>query len=247
MDHGAKARSLPFMTASIRLNDLVDISWDDDTFIERAYHVWREIGNIATEVKMANVNVGADLTITLPQDCEFIKGLVSTDFQNSRNFDGSFGDYQTTPKGKMPEVRPDESTVSMESNVRSTTSTVPGESVAYKVYPGYLKVVSPMMAGQSAVLLYSCIEKDPDGLPYLNDPEVEAIALTLAKQELERRVFRGEQAALPALQIFGPKADIAMANAKSPEKLNDDDLDRLLDIKTSWGRKTHSSRYQFGD
>ena len=248
MEHGSKARSLPFMTASTRLNDLYDISYDDDTFIERAYWVWRQIGNIATEVKVAHVNIGADLTITLPQDCEFIKGLVSTDFQNSRNFDGSFGDYQTTPKGKMPEVRPDPSTVSMESNVRSSTSVVPGESVAYKVFPGYLKVVSAMMAGQTADLLYYCIEKDPDGLPYVNDLEAEAIAIWLAKQELERRAFRGDKGAIEMLVYIGPRAEIAMAAAKSSdEKISDDDLDRLLDIKTSFGRKTHSSRFYFGD
>lgn len=248
MEHGSKARTLPFMTASTRLNDRFNISYDDDTFIERAYWVWRQIGNIATEIKEAVVNIGADLIVTLPQDCEFVKGLVSEDFQDARNFDGSYGDYQTTPKGKMPEVRPDPSTVSMESNVRSTTSVVPGESVAYKIYPGYLKVVSPMMAGQTASLLYYCIEKDPDGLPYLNDVEADTISIVLAKQELERRAFSGDMSAVNMLKWVSSQADIAMAAAKiSDEKISDDDLDRLLDIKTSFDRKVHSSRFQFGD
>ena len=61
MELQAKARHLPFMTGSTLLNDRFKISWDDDTYIERAYYIWRSIGNIAVELKVANVMVGMDL------------------------------------------------------------------------------------------------------------------------------------------------------------------------------------------
>lgn len=252
MELQAKARHLPFMTVSTRLNDRFHISMDDSTLIERGYWIWRSIGNIAVDVKSANVQVSSDLVVTLPQDCEFVKSLTTRGFQDVRNFDGSFGDYSFTPKGRAPEVKPDPTTVSVEANVRAMISTTPGERIDYKTYPGYLKITSPLMAGQSAVLIYNTIVTGPDGLPLLNDPEVEAIVVTLALREAEADLFRGgatfnartgQAAAL--VTYLKAESDRLLCDAKAPEKISDDGLDQLLDMKTSWGRKVFNSKMNF--
>jgi hypothetical protein len=252
MELQAKARHLPFMTISARLYDRFKIAMGDDTIVERGYYIWRSIGNVATDIKTANVQVSSDLIVTLPQDCEFVRSLTTAAFQNDRNFDGSFGDYSFTPKGRAPEVRPDPTTVSVEANVRAMISTVPGERVDYKTYPGYLKITSPLMAGQSAVLIYNSIVTGPDGLPLLNDLEVEAIVVTLALREAEQDLFRGGSTfnartgqASSLVTYLKAESDRLLCDAKSVEKISDDGLDQLLDIKTSWGRKVHNSKMNF--
>ena len=239
----AKGRHLPFFTAAARLNDRSHIVFGDDTFVERAYWVWRQIGNIATESKVAFVNVSTDLIVTLPQDCEFVRSLSTTDFQDEMHSNGSFGDYYFNPKGRNPEVRPDPATTSTEANVRTPITTQPGERVDYSTYDGYLKVTSPLMAGRSAVLVYQSIVTGEDGLPLLNDIEAEAIAVTLALQEAEKALFRKEAGADVLVKYLSAESAKLMTEAKFDEKLSDDGLDQILDAKTNWGRKVYGSRY----
>ena len=252
MELQAKSRHLPFMTASARLNDRFGISYDDDTFIERAYYIWREIGNIAVELKSALLTVSMDLVVTLPQDCEFIRSLTTSDFQDDLHGGGSFGDYKYTPKGRMPAVKPDPTTTSVEANIKASGAMVSGESISYKTYDGYLKLESPIMAGRHAQLVYNAVVKGEDGLPLLNDIEVEAIAVTLALREAEKDLFRSGAGfsartgqAAPMVTYLKAESDRLMASAKTPEKISDDGLDKLLDVKTSFGRKVFGKRFNF--
>ena len=250
MELTAKGRHLPFMTIAARLQDRFNISYGVDDFVEKAYYIWRSIGNIATETKVAAVFVSEDLVVTLPQDCEFVRSLTTTDFEDSINFGGSFGDYSFSPKGRAPEVKPDPNVTSIESNVRASISTVAGERLSYETYPGYLKLASPMMAGKSAQLVYSSMTTDTDGLPLLNDLEVEAIVVTLALRESELSLFRAGAgfnaktgAVAPLVTYLKTESDRLLCAAKSDEKISDDGLDQLLDIKTSWDRKVFHSRF----
>jgi len=245
MESTAKARHLPFMTAATRLNDRYHIVLNDDTFIERAYYIWRSIGNIATELKTAIVSVGSDLIVTLPQDCEFVRILVSDAFSDSMHNSGSFGDYSFSPKGRSPEVKPDPAMTSVEANAKASLASVPGERLGYVTYDGYLKVNSPLMAGKPATLVYNSILVGTDGLPLLNDLEVDAIAINLAVIEAEQGLFRKEPGADKILQYLAPKAEIALCAAKADEKISDDGLDQLLDQKSSWGRKVFNNRLHF--
>jgi hypothetical protein len=239
----AKGRHLSFFTANARLADRFHVVLGDDTFIERAYWIWRQIGNIATESKVASVQVSSDLIITLPQDCEFVKSVSTTDFQDNFHNRGSFGDYSFNSKGRSPEVRPDPAMTSVEANVRSPLTVQPGERVDYTTYDGYLKVTSPLMAGRSAMLVYSSILVGTDGLPLLNDIEAEAIAVTLALREAEMGLFRKEPGANILVQYLSAESAKLMTSAKNDEIISDDGLDQLLDVKTSWGRKVFNSRF----
>jgi hypothetical protein len=242
MELTAKGRHLPFFTANARLADRFHVVLGDDTFIERAYWIWRQIGNIATEPKVASVQVSTDLIVTLPQDCEFVDSLSTTDFQDELHYGGSFGDYSFNPKGRQPEVKPDPAMTSVEANVRSSLSVQPGERISYTTYDGYLKIASPLMAGRSAVLVYKSIVTGPDGLPLLNDVEAEAIAVTLALREGEMALFRREPGADVLVKYLSAESARLLTDAKSDEKISDDGLDAILDAKTSWGRKVYGSR-----
>jgi hypothetical protein len=152
----------------------------------------------------------------------------------------------------MPEVRPDPATVSVEANVKTPLYNVPGERVSFETYDGYLKVASPLMATRQAILVYSSILVGEDGLPLLNDPEVEAIVYMLALQNAEKELFRSGAgfnartgAVAPLVTYLKAESDKAMCAAKADEKISDDALDKFLDIKTSWGRKVFGNRFNF--
>jgi hypothetical protein len=101
------------------------------------------------------------------------------------------------------------------------------------------------MAGSNAMLVYSSIVAGEDGLPLLNDLEVEAIAITMALREAESGLFRKEPGAQLLVQYLSPLSERALCDAKSDEKISDDGLDAMLDQKTSWGRKVYGSRFNF--
>ena len=77
MERIAKQRSLPFMTAKIKAQQLYALDMKDDDFIEMAYDVWRSIGNIAPQITRYFTTIPDDFIIELPRDLEFIKTVTA--------------------------------------------------------------------------------------------------------------------------------------------------------------------------
>ena len=243
MEQNSKTRNQPFLTALARVYSRYGLTLEKDDFIERAYYVWRMIGNIATTSRRFDFVVPEDGVVDLPTDCEFVKSVTTTEvLPNVRGNTMGGKDFYNS-KGKHREVRPDESMSSAESSVRMSKDYQYGTTVDYTVGDGYIQISSPTMRNRELTMYYSAIEKDEDGLPLLNDKEVEAIAAMVALQEAERRLFRGLKGSDILVQYLNPKADQLMAAAKSDEKISDDAIDKILDIKTSWDRKVYGRRF----
>jgi D-hexose-6-phosphate mutarotase len=86
----------------------------------------------------------------------------------------------------------------------------------------------------------------------LNDKEVSAIAAEVARQIMTAKMsgMVGKQTSMAQaqvsttmLQFIAQEAARLMAAAKIDEKINDDGLDKMLDIKTSWDRKIYGKRW----
>lgn len=209
---------LPFLTAKARVKSRYGIEMELDDFIEKAYYIWRSIGNIATKSKTIEVVNPDNGMITLPSDCEF---LDSVRIKNNLYFTNGY-----SSSGKKVE----------ETEVNVEYVTVDDKNI---------KITSIGLEGLDLVIEYSSITVDPDGLPLLNDPEVEAIAANVAMQQSEINLFRNIAGADKQLQYIKPIADRLLLAAKSSEKLSDDNLNKILDIKTSWNRKTFGDRFDF--
>ena len=243
MEQTSKKRTLPFLTARALVSRRYSISLDKDDFIERAYYIWRTIGNIATQDKKFPIVVPEDGVIELPKDCEFVRSVSSADLLPNTFENTMSGKNYYNSEGYNKEVRPDESMLSAESAARISPSYTHGTTISYSVGDGYIQVDSAVMRNRTVTIIYSAIDKDADDLPLLSDKEVEAIATNIALQEVERRLFQGVKGMDKMLQYLKPEADRLLLAAKSDEKINDDALDRLLDTKTSWDRKVYGRRW----
>jgi hypothetical protein len=214
----ANAHKLPFLTAKARMKSRYGIEMELDDFIEKAYYIWRSIGNIAINQKSVEYVIPENNIITLPSDCEFLDSVrLKYNLYNADGFDSS--GRKSTEK---------ETTVSYD--------TIEDKAI---------KITNIGLEGLDVILEYSSIAVDPDGLPFLNDPEVEAIAANVAKQKAEIDLFRNIKGADSILQYIKPEADRLLIAARNDEKITDDGLNKLLDVKSSWDRKTFGEKFNF--
>jgi len=243
MELGAKKNHLPFKTAKARLKSRYGITISEDDFIEKAYYIWREIGNIATDAKFYSVTVPQDLIIYLPKDCEFVNSVTSGSMSDAM---GNSGTITMNSGGRVMEVRPSAGMLTNDYESRVNNLHPEGESVNYIIGDGFIKLTTQDFFGRVVAIQYDAISIDEDGLPLLNDKEVEAISANLALQQAQIEMFKRVQGADKLYAMLQPEAVRLMVAAKTPEKISDEALDRMLDIKVSWDRKTFGNRYKFG-
>lgn len=243
MELAAKKNHLPFKTAKSRLKSRYGITLPEDEFIEKAYYIWRDIGNIATDPRRYSAVVPQDLIVYLPKDCEFVNSVTTGSMTEPT---GNSGTIMYTSGGREMESRPSAGLLSNDYEARVTNLRPEGESINYELGVGFIKLTSQDLFGRTIMIQYDAISVDEDGLPLLNDKEVEAIAVNLAFQQAQIDMFRRIQGSDKLAAMLKPEADRLLLAAKSPEKISDEALDRMLDVKTSWDRKTFGNRYKFG-
>jgi hypothetical protein len=241
MERIAKKRHLPFLTSKAKAKQRYALDMKTDEFIEMAYDVWRSIGNIATTVTRYFTKVPDDMIVEIPQNAEFIQSVTSVDQQAVvTTFDSGGEKERHVPAVSVRSNTP-------ERNQSLTTS--PGESINYTVLDeNTIQITSPNMINNDIMIVYNAINVDDDGLPLLNDKEVEAIAAEVARRWYVRKSFQDVGPAannrfVSMLQLITAEATRLMAAAKIDEKITDDAIDKMLDIKTSWDRKVYGRRF----
>ena len=93
------------------------------------------------------------------------------------------------------------------------------------------------------IVYRSLLVNEDDGLPLLNDKEVAAIAAEVTRREVARQAFQGIKGKAEMLSYIEKEANRLMAAAKIDEYINDDAIDQILDIKTTFDRKIYGRRY----
>lgn len=243
MEFEANARTSPFLQARARLKNRYNLTMDTDDFIEKAYYIWRDIGNIATQNHEYTIQVPSDGVVELPHDCEFVKSVVSEEVLPNTVRNTSWGNKTFDSAGPTAEVTPYEPGLSADASARKTGSYQFGANVAYTTGAGFIKINSPAVYNRMVTVFYSSIDKDEDGLPLLNDKEVDAIAANLALQIAEIQLFQGKKGADVLVTYMKTESDRLFQAAKIPEKFSDSGLDKVMDIKVSWNRKVYGSKF----
>lgn len=235
MEKQAKIRSLPFLSALHLAHELYDLTMKEDDFIEMGYKVWRDIGNVAPVLTRFFTKVPEDYVIELPPHCEFVESvtIINRPIMDS-NFDSAGRKDFRAPANVNNVVTP---------HMNASMTTSPGESVNYSLEVGAVKITSPEALGNDIMVVYRSILTGEDGLPLLNDKEVAAIAAEVTKRITIRRAFMDVNSNKDVMTFIIAEAARCMAAAKIDEYINDDAVDRLLDIKTSWDRKTFGHRF----
>lgn len=240
MEKQTKKRHLPFLTSKAKAQQLYAVSMNEDDFIEMAYDIWRSLGNIATKLTRYFIKVPADYIIELPFQCEFIDSVSLVDkLDTMSTFDSG---------GRKDRHVPSVSVRSNLPGINESVTSTKGMSVNYiTVGEHAIKITSTDTFGTDIMIVYRALDLDTDNLPLLNDKEVEAIAAEVARRDLVRKAFMGvglkDKSHATLLQYIVGEATRLMAAAKITENINDDNIDKLLDIKTSWDRKQYKRRF----
>lgn len=95
------------------------------------------------------------------------------------------------------------------------------------------------------LIIYEGEMLDEEGLPYLNDKEVQAIAcyaayVTKTRQALETN----NNVAMQQAQLLQREWNKFCDSARVPEHIDQNDMNKILDVKSSFMRKTYGRSYK---
>lgn len=94
-------------------------------------------------------------------------------------------------------------------------------------------------------ILYKGEVLDENDLPYINDKEVMAIATYVAYVTTYKEGLLTKNIGIINLaQDLKNKANVYIDEARTPEYINQNEMNEILDIKTSWNRKSHGRSYK---
>lgn len=234
-----------FMYAKFLLKDLYDIDMHQDDYVERAYNVYRAIGNIATGVHHFKFTVGDDLKIELPCNCEFIESVSTDENLLMRQEDliiYSATNSSLSPNSFLADIISNESLrrvyIPQSSNLHPTGIFMPYD------LQGRVMHFFPEQSGTKGNLIYRGVLVDDDDNPILYRKEAEAIAAQLAYLHTQKQVFMRDPAAAGILSYIKPEANRLMAAAKIPEYISQNQWNRIFAARTRHDRKVFNSSYK---
>ena len=244
--------SLPFydfMYGKYLLKDLFDIKIHEDDYVERAYNIWRDIGNIATSIHAFEVTIDDSCIVVLPCNVEFVESVSDG---RADDCGGSVmlyhADWSTNPNVHLADAvtrNPNAKRVDISDQGSRLHPT--GEFVPYELHgkPGSFSLqFDSEFIGTNCVCIYRGICVDPEGNPLLTRKEAEAIAYKMAFIDTQKRFFMNDPNAGAKLEYIKTEMGRKMAAAKIPEYLSQNHINRLLSSLTRHDRKVFWSSYK---
>lgn len=219
-------------TAFSLLNTLYGIEMKESDFEEIALNAWELIGTKHTELKEFTTSTN-DQYLTVPCDCVEIESVT------------------------LPIV---------DANITGTLiNGIDGESIAVEKYidtrpaihsPYYEKdkLVKYKLAGDklqfdkdynNITVVYHGVIMDSDGLPLINDKEMRAIAAYVAYARTYREGLMKKDANIISVASAMKQDWLRACNAaRVSSNLTQNDMDAVLDAKTSWNRKKYGVSFK---
>lgn len=94
-------------------------------------------------------------------------------------------------------------------------------------------------------ILYKGYVVDDDGLPYLNEKEVDAIAVFCAYTDMfKKALLTRDGASMQLAQILEQKWLKLCTQARVPDYINQNEMDEILNVATSWDRKRFGKSFK---
>jgi len=94
-------------------------------------------------------------------------------------------------------------------------------------------------AEQEIVMAYTGISVDQDSYPLITRKQANAIAVVCAYNIILKRALRGDQGAANSLTFLKQEVGRMKQAAAIPENITENDIDQVLDAKTSFNRKSY--------
>lgn len=223
-----------FNSVLYQANLLYGLDINEDTAIEIALIAWNKIGNKQQRLYRLKTDVDKEtLSVELPCNCNEIEAVTYNfeDWQYTTN-DTVHGDYNSQYvehyiEGQKAFKNPYYASGKYVKYTRS------GDTLYFENNPGTINI------------LYKGVILDDDDLPYLTPKEVEAISCYLAfTTKFKEGIATHNQAILAEAQLLEQRWHKLCDAARVPTYINQNDMNRILDAKTSWNRKMFGKSYK---
>lgn len=214
--------------------DLYGIKMDPNKFEEIALTAWHKIGNRQTRLFRFSTEIQCPGNyVDLPCNCDIIEA-VTYDFE-----DWNYTTNQT--------VNGDYASQFIESYIEGRKAFENPLYISGK-YAKYERVGDTLYFDKNygkINILYKGIILDDDALPYINEKEKQAIACFCAYAEKFREGLEKQNANIIQMaEILNQKWLKLCDAARVPVYLNQNDINKILDAKSSWNRKQFNKSYK---
>lgn len=226
-----------FHTAMFQANLQYGLELQEQDFEEIALIAWQRIGNkrVRTYRYCTSVDCDGDGSIELPCNADIIEAVTY-----------GFEDWNYTdnikPNGDVNSAFTEgyiESRKAFNNPLYISGKLVKYERVGDKLYinSGYTGKIN---------ILYRGIVLDDDGLPELTDKEVDAIAAYCAYTvKFKQYLQTNNKDILQAAQFLQNEWNRLCDAARVSEYISQNEMNDILDAKTSWNRKVYGKTYKF--
>lgn len=226
-----------FHTAMFQANLQYGLELLEEDFEELGLIAWNKIGNkrVRTYRYCTNVSCDGDHVIELPCNADIIEAVTY-----------SFEDWNFTdnikPNGDINSAFIEgyiESRKAFNNPLYISGKLVNYERVGDKLYidSGYTGRIN---------ILYRGVILDEDGLPELTDKEVDAIAAYCAYTvKFKEYLINHDRDVLNAANILKSEWNRLCDAARVSDYVNQNEMNEILDAKTSWNRKVFGKTYKF--
>lgn len=221
---------LPFLRSRADLDTYHGLSIDEDSFIEMALKVWEQIGNRDTKiVKLEKVPVNNGI-VEVP--CGLYRLLAVTIDQDNciDNHTGSYihwGTYRPIHTLSHKAFQP----YLLEAK---------GNYIPYRLTHSGIEVDNRL---SEVNLIYQELDMDEEGLPLISEKESYAISWKVAYLIKHREMLKGLLKDPSIIQYLKQESDRLIRDARVFDRISQNLIDSVLNIKTSHDRKKYNRSY----
>ena len=212
-------------------NSLYGVSMDENSFEDLALVGWDLIGNKQTKLYRYKTST-ENCRVQLPCNVELIEavyaGIPDANISSNISFTGNISNQYYEDINEQFKTK--------HHSLYGSNSLV-----HYRIEGDELVFDNDY---NNIVILYYGIIMDDDGLPYLNDKEVHAIALYCAYADLYKKslVLRDGNTFQLASAL---KSDwLRACNSARVRSMTQNEMDDILDVKTRWDRKVYGKSFK---
>ena len=228
-----------------------NMSMNEEDFIEEAYIAFKEINSIPVEYfyTVQKPNNEEEMLIEVPCNMYRVVSVTSDithadDFQDIKPYKVKAYNYRDGGEEYLNNLYGGSDLKTYHFN--SAPNTGIGTYVHYSFESeSKIKLADKRLVDKQIHLVYEGIRTDDDGLPMITRKHAKAIAAKVALINATRKMFSGDPTMANVLPFLQGEVGRLVQAAAIPEHLTDNQLDKMLDVKTSFDRKGYNRGMKF--
>lgn len=211
------------------LYDMHGISLNNDDFETYAYKALEYIGNYYGETISVDLNI-KDYKIELPEDCDYIEQITTKteDFRSTDNI------YRENYNNQIIE-----NYIEARKGTQTPMIYQAGSFIDFEYISD--NIIKFKVTDYPIKLMYRKRMADEKGLPMVTAKEIDAIsAFCIYKYNYKKLNATKDKSIMELLPLYQNEWRRKCDNARTPEMLNQNDMDALANVLHSWDRKQYN-------